>query len=243
MFNIRIHSIVFQLCLMKQKERERRWTKLKFLCLVFSTLLNDSRTFRVDLALEQLRDVVCKLFALLCFVFLWAAPIPYVQAAILNLPDPQLRSTTVLLDNGVVLLSVVGGAFHRPVHCYSVWSHILFWSCTGHSFVRVDRCFGTHYFHQWGKLSSCFFWLPLLHACAGYDAMLLLTCVLGLCVGHCTMDILLPSSSHRWVWCRALECSGGFPSFKWVYQLHPQLHVLSSPGVAWLYVPCLSGLA
>ena len=47
---IRMHSIVFLLCLMKQKER--RWTKLKFSCLVFSALLKVSGTYRVDLALE-----------------------------------------------------------------------------------------------------------------------------------------------------------------------------------------------
>ena len=32
-----------------------------------------------------------KLFALLCFVFLGDAPIPYVQAAILNLPHPYFE--------------------------------------------------------------------------------------------------------------------------------------------------------
>ena len=91
MYNICIHSIVFQLCLMKRKER--RWTKLKFLRLVFLTLLKVSGTYKVDLTLEQLRDVVYKLFALLCFVFLGAAPILYVQVAILNLPHPYVRST------------------------------------------------------------------------------------------------------------------------------------------------------
>ena len=69
-------------------KEERRRTKSKFSCLVFSTLLNVSGVFRVDLAIEEQSDVVCKLFSLLCFVFLGVAPIPYVQAAILNLGHP-----------------------------------------------------------------------------------------------------------------------------------------------------------
>ena len=44
--------------------------------LVFSTLLKVRGTFRVGLALEYQREVVCKLFELLCFVFLGVAPIP-----------------------------------------------------------------------------------------------------------------------------------------------------------------------
>ena len=55
--------------------------------------------YRVDLAIEQQGDVFCKIFALLCFVFLGTVPIPYVQVAILNLPLPKLKSTTVLLYN------------------------------------------------------------------------------------------------------------------------------------------------
>ena len=47
-----------------------------------------SGTYRVDLAIEEQRDAVCKLFVLLCYVFLGAAPISYGQAAILNLPHP-----------------------------------------------------------------------------------------------------------------------------------------------------------
>ena len=44
----------------------------------------------MDLAIEKQREVhvVCKLSALVCFVFLGAAPIPYVQAAVLFLPPP-----------------------------------------------------------------------------------------------------------------------------------------------------------
>ena len=73
--------------------------KLKYSYLVFLTLLKVSGTDRVDLATRQQRDLVCsKLFELLCFVFLRAAPIPYVQVAILNLPHSYLRSTIVFLD-------------------------------------------------------------------------------------------------------------------------------------------------
>ena len=40
----------------------------------------------------------CNCFASLCSDYIEAAPIPYVQAAKLNLPHPYLRSTTMLLD-------------------------------------------------------------------------------------------------------------------------------------------------
>lgn len=79
----------------------QRWTKLKFSRLVFATLRAVSGTNRVALSLEYLRDVVRKLFAILCFVFLGAALIPYVQAAILNLPCPHLSE--VLSDFLIVL--------------------------------------------------------------------------------------------------------------------------------------------
>ena len=47
-------------------------------------------TFRVDLyvALEYLKVVCIKLFAFLCFGFLEAPPIRYVERVILNLPHP-----------------------------------------------------------------------------------------------------------------------------------------------------------
>ena len=41
---------------------------------------------------------MCKSFASLCCVYLGATTIPNVQDAILNLPTPYVRSTTVLLD-------------------------------------------------------------------------------------------------------------------------------------------------
>ena len=62
----------------KKKNKERKMMiKLKYSYLVFLTLLKVSGTDRVDLATRQQRDLVCsKLFELLCFVFLGAAPIP-----------------------------------------------------------------------------------------------------------------------------------------------------------------------
>ena len=58
-------------------------------------MLKVSRTYRVDLAIEYRRDVVCRLLYSSALFFLGAAPTPYVEAA----PVPSLtRSTTVLLD-------------------------------------------------------------------------------------------------------------------------------------------------
>ena len=57
----------------------------RLFCFRGSGNINVLRT-KVDLALEWQREVVSKLFELLCFVLLGAAPIRYVQAGILNLP-------------------------------------------------------------------------------------------------------------------------------------------------------------
>ena len=50
-------------------KKERRGTELKILCLVFLTLRKVSGTESDDLEIEEPRDVVCKHFALLYFVF------------------------------------------------------------------------------------------------------------------------------------------------------------------------------
>ena len=62
------------------RQERKKMNKIETFMFGFSTLLVKF--------MEQQKDVVCKLFALLCFVSLGAAPIPYVQAAILNLPYP-----------------------------------------------------------------------------------------------------------------------------------------------------------
>ena len=54
--------------------------------------------YRVDLAIEQQRGVVSKPFESLSLVLHGAAPIPYIQEAILNLFNPYTISTTVPLD-------------------------------------------------------------------------------------------------------------------------------------------------
>ena len=57
-----------------------------------------SGTYKVDIAIKQPRDVACKFFAFLCFVFLGAAPIPHVQVAILNLS----HATNTLINYSVI---------------------------------------------------------------------------------------------------------------------------------------------
>ena len=77
--------------------------KIKISHLVFSTLRKVNACYGIDLAIEWQGDVVCKLFVFFCFVFVeLLLYCMYIQAAILNLPYPYLRSTTLLLD--VVLL-------------------------------------------------------------------------------------------------------------------------------------------
>ena len=89
MYNIRIHHIVFELWV--TEEERKKMNKIDFLRLVFSALLKVSETYRVDLAIEQPR-VVCRHFAHLCFVFLGAAPIPYVVLPFfLLLPEFKVR--------------------------------------------------------------------------------------------------------------------------------------------------------
>ena len=54
---------------------------------VFSNVINVSGSYKVNITIEEPRDVVYKPFALLCVVSYGAAPIPYVhqQEAILDL--------------------------------------------------------------------------------------------------------------------------------------------------------------
>ena len=61
MFNICIHNIVFEICLMKQKERKKekrkerkKMDKIEIFMFGFSTLLKVSGTYRIDLALEYM---------------------------------------------------------------------------------------------------------------------------------------------------------------------------------------------
>ena len=82
----------------ERKRGRKRMSKIEIFMFGFSTLLRVSATFRVDLALEWLWDIVCKLFNLLCFVFWKLPPIPCVQVAILKLPHSQLRIITIVLD-------------------------------------------------------------------------------------------------------------------------------------------------
>ena len=74
-------------------------TKIEIFAHGFLNLIEVKGTYMVDFAIEWPRDVVYKLCAFVCFVFHGAAPILYVWVAILNLPHPYLRSTTVLLDS------------------------------------------------------------------------------------------------------------------------------------------------
>ena len=62
--------------------------EVKLLMFGFLNLAKVSGSYTVDFAIEQQTDVVCKRFALVYFVFLVAAPTPYVQAAILHQSHP-----------------------------------------------------------------------------------------------------------------------------------------------------------
>ena len=73
-------------------------SKIEIFTFGFLTLRKVNGAYRVHLAIQQQKDVVCKLFAFLCLVFQGAPPIPYVQADSLNLSHSNLRSTTILLS-------------------------------------------------------------------------------------------------------------------------------------------------
>ena len=85
---------------------------MRFSDLVLSNLIKGKEIKRVHLASEQQRDVVCKLYALLCLVFLGTAPIIYEQATILNLshfePCPayqeELYRTSSYVGQGCLMI-------------------------------------------------------------------------------------------------------------------------------------------
>ena len=84
--------------------------------MVFSNFMKVSGTYTVDLAIEKPRDVVYKHFGFVCFVFHGAAPIPYLQAAILNLPHAYLSSTTVLTDSSSNSVSAIPSILDMFIH-------------------------------------------------------------------------------------------------------------------------------
>ena len=86
MHNTITHCIVLELCVTKRKVRKKqrkKINKIKIFMFGFFNLIKISVTYiySVDLALEQQKIVVCMLFALLCFIFLGAALIPYDRRA------------------------------------------------------------------------------------------------------------------------------------------------------------------
>ena len=62
------------------------------------------------------RNVVCKLFVFLCFVFHGAAPIPYVQTAILNLLHPYLSSIILYRTSSITLCNPNFFPLMRTMH-------------------------------------------------------------------------------------------------------------------------------
>ena len=90
---VRIHRTVFGLCM---KENKKEMNKIEIFTFDFSTMRRINETLGIYLALKQLMVFICKSFASLCCVYLGAAPICYVQDAILK--PVYLGSTTVLLD-------------------------------------------------------------------------------------------------------------------------------------------------
>ena len=69
-----------------------------------------------ELATQRERTTVYKL-ALVYFVYHGAAPIPYVPAAILNLP--QLRSTTVVTNFCSKITNIKHTKYFRQIHIAS----------------------------------------------------------------------------------------------------------------------------
>ena len=75
-----------------------RFTVIEILMFSFLNLQEGQHYFASTFHNRTANVFVCKCYALLCFSFREAAPIPYIQAAILNMTYPYLRSITVLLD-------------------------------------------------------------------------------------------------------------------------------------------------
>ena len=85
---------VFEL---RMKKKKGRRTKLKFSHLIFLTekdYWNSGSIFCIRIP----KGLICKSFGSVCYGYLKTAPIPYEEDAILNLPNPYLRSSTVLFD-------------------------------------------------------------------------------------------------------------------------------------------------
>ena len=62
----------------QERKRRKKMNKIEIFKFGIFKLVKGSGTSGVDIALEYQREIVCKAFELLCFIFLGVVPLPYV---------------------------------------------------------------------------------------------------------------------------------------------------------------------
>ena len=116
----------------EEEEGRKKMNKIEIFVFGFSILWKVSGTHTVDLALEKQWEVVCKLFELLYFIFLGAAPIhvPYVLAAILNMPHHKHHTTAsttyapIALQHACVAFSGPSNTDYYASECHGVFYYV-----------------------------------------------------------------------------------------------------------------------
>ena len=121
-------------------ERKKKGNNVEIFVFPFLGHKRINGTLGIYFAFEYLRVFICKSFGSLCcgYMYLGAAPVPYVQDAILYLPNFCLRSATVLLDSPEMKQELAMAVFVliQWVHAYqalivNAWSSFReSWGCS-----------------------------------------------------------------------------------------------------------------
>ena len=96
-----------------RKKERKKMNKMDIFYQPFSQLSERLAEFWEYFCNRRVKLFMCKCFAVLCCRYRGVTPTPYVQDAILNLPNTYTGSTTVL-PNTLVVMHQDG--FHTPYH-------------------------------------------------------------------------------------------------------------------------------
>ena len=123
---------------MREKKENKNKNKIKVIVHVqFSRLWEGLTKLRVFFYNRIIKFLLYKNFASLWCSYLGASFIPYVQDAILNPPNPYIRSTTVFLDKHIsmlgahflpmeikyVLNNMKTGCNQKNIDLFAIWKH------------------------------------------------------------------------------------------------------------------------
>ena len=124
-------------------------------------------TLGLYLRQKWLKVFIYKSFASLHWVYLEAAPIPYVQDTISNPPNPYLRGTTVPLDKAHTCTNILSPElllyWHRSSFLVYSYASYDWWAMTpsmNHNLFPMH--YSVHYYNLWYVYKCLSYWTTAL---------------------------------------------------------------------------------